>query len=198
MISSSRLLTAKDKYGVNRRQIITYYYKNNYYNSTVKISVSNDNGKYVNLSTANLIDNVQTNNNYYSSSSIPILDKYLDLGTVNFIIRSQNINGLTPTRLTINEIKNTEFTDSVNITGRYTDINGLNLTYTPLKLVINSVEYSVKTDTNGLFNYKYKTDIIGTNNVTVSYPGNKRFEGTQKTVTFKVTPKSTILNMRIM
>ena len=87
MISSSRLLAARDKYGISRREIVTYYYKNNNVNSTVKISATNDNGKYVNSKTVNLIDSIKTNDKFFSSKIIPVIDKSIDLDVVNFIIR---------------------------------------------------------------------------------------------------------------
>ena len=104
---------------------------------------------------------------------------------------NQNTNKLIPTRLIIDEIKNTEFTDTVYITGRYVDNRLTNLTYTPLKLVINSNEYTVKTDGHGIFNYSYKTNTIGKNNVSISYAGNRRFKGAQTNDTFTVTRKTT-------
>ena len=66
---------------------ITYYYKNNVINSTISISATNDNGKYVNSRTANLIDSIQTNTKYFSSKIIPIIDKSIDIDFVNFFIR---------------------------------------------------------------------------------------------------------------
>lgn len=104
---------------------------------------------------------------------------------------NQNTKKLTPTRIILNNISNTEFTDTVYISGRYVDNRLTNLTYTPLKLVINSVEYTVKTDGHGIFNYSYKTNTIGTNNVSVSYPGNRNFKGAEQNIAFNVTRKTT-------
>lgn len=87
MIYSSRMLAARDKYGINRREIVTYYYKNNIINSTVKVMATNDNGKYVNRQTSNLIDSIKTNNRFFSSKIIPVIDKSITIDTVDFIIR---------------------------------------------------------------------------------------------------------------
>lgn len=87
MIVSSRMLAARDKFGINRRGIVTYYYKNNVINSTVKITATNDNGKYVNSKTANLIDSIKTNEKFFSAKIIPIIDKSINIDFVNFIIR---------------------------------------------------------------------------------------------------------------
>lgn len=98
IITSSRMLAARDKYGISRREIVTYYYKNNNINSTVKITATNDNGKYVNSRTVNLIDSIKTNEKSFSAKVIPVLDNSMDIDFVNFFIRkaktivtSQNI-----------------------------------------------------------------------------------------------------------
>ena len=183
MITSSRLLAAKDRYGINRREIVTYYYKNNIYNSTVKVTMTNDNGKYVNVKSSHLIDNVQTNNKYYSSSSIPIIDNFIELDNVYFFIKNQS----QPTHFILDKINNKQLNDNVVISGRYVDNKGNNLTYTPIKLVINSKEYSVKTDGHGIFSYNFKAGLIGKNNVSVSYKGNNRYAGAQENISFDVT-----------
>ena len=183
MITSSRLLAAKNRYGINRREIVTYYYKNNIYNSTVKVTMTNDNGKYVNVKSSHLIDNVQTNNKYYSSSSIPIIDNFIELDNVYFFIKNQS----QPTHFILDKINNKQLNDNVVISGRYVDNKGNNLTYTPIKLVINSKEYSVKTDGHGIFSYNFKAGLIGKNNVSVSYQGNNRYKGAQENISFDVT-----------
>lgn len=87
IITSSRMLAARDKYGISRREIVTYYYKNNNINSTVKVMATNDNGKYVNSKTAKLIDSIKTNDKSFSSKIIPILDNAIDIDFINFFIR---------------------------------------------------------------------------------------------------------------
>lgn len=120
MITTSWLLTAKDRYGISRREIITYYYKNNIINSTVKIQVTNDNGKYVGRSTSRFIDNIATNTKYFSAKSIPIIDKSIAIDTVNFILRkaktivtSQNIN-INGDVLQLKAVVKDEFGNNVN------------------------------------------------------------------------------------
>lgn len=94
-------------------------------------------------------------------------------------------------KMIINPISNTQFTDKVIISGRYVDTSGTNLTYTTLKLMINSQEHTVKTNSYGIYSYTYKTDTVGTNNVSVSYYGNNRYHGANETVTFNVVSKQT-------
>lgn len=92
MLRNCQLLAARDKYGIDRRQILTYYYKNNIVNSTVKVIVSNDDGRYRGVKSAYLVDNVRTNTRFISSSSIPLIDDYLEVDFVTFHIRKMGVN----------------------------------------------------------------------------------------------------------
>lgn len=98
IITSSRILAAKDEYGVERRDIITYSYKRNKTKSNVKIYACNDDGRYVNKSTGKLVDSIRTNTKFYPASEIPSLEKWLLVDDVNFTtgklnttIKSKNI-----------------------------------------------------------------------------------------------------------
>lgn len=99
------------------------------------------------------------------------------------------------TLFTLNNIKNTQYSDNVTISGRYTDNNGYRLSYTPIVITANSEQFKTNTDANGYYNYTYKASRIGINNVTVSYPGNARYQGTSIKKTFNVTRKSTLLTL---
>ncbi len=101
----------------------------------------------------------------------------------------------TPTRIGINRINTTSFTDNVSISGKFTDITGRNLIKTPLKININGKNFTTKTDTEGYYSYDFKTNAIGKNNVTVSYHGNLNFAATSSNITFNVIAQST--NMTI-
>lgn len=99
VIASSRLLAAKDMYGVYRRDILTYSYKRNRTNVNVKIYACNDDGRYVNRSTGKYIDNIRTNTKFYSTTQIPGIDTWLLIDDVNYTgvklnttIKSPNIN----------------------------------------------------------------------------------------------------------
>ncbi|MBR0472258.1 MAG: hypothetical protein IJI98_06120 [Methanosphaera sp.] len=119
MIYTSRMLTARDGFGVNRREIVTYYYKNNRVNSTVKVTATNDNGRYVGRRTAYLIDDIRTNNNYYSSSSIPVIDGSKHLDTVNFFLRK------TRTKVSVKNIVSS--TGMIELSGTVRDEFGRNV-----------------------------------------------------------------------
>ena len=60
------------------------------------------------------------------------------------------------------------------------------LTNTKMRIKINDQVYTTKTDENGYFTYKFKTNKTGTNNITVYYPGNSNFKGDSISKTFYV------------
>lgn len=92
MLSYTKSLASHDKYGVLRRQIITFYYKNNIVNSTVKVIASKDNGRYVGVNSGVYLDNIRTNTRFISSSKIPTIDNYINVDEINFIIRKAKTN----------------------------------------------------------------------------------------------------------
>jgi len=102
---------------------------------------------------------------------------------------SFQVTNKTTTNIIINPIKAVPKDSTVTITGKYTDINGNNLRYTPILITINGQTYKNSTDANGIYMYSYKTTTIGTNNVSVSYPGNRRYTGATAKTTFQVIDK---------
>lgn len=99
------------------------------------------------------------------------------------------------TNITINTLKTTEYSDYLTITGKYTDKNGVNLRYTPITLNINGIKYTTTTNNYGEYIFNYKTNKVGYNSITASYPGNMRYQGTQYSTYFYVTTKSTLINL---
>ena len=100
-------------------------------------------------------------------------------------------DGRTNTKITINKIANTQYTDNATIKGTLKTSSGTALKSTTLNISINGKKYTTKTDANGTFTYKYKTNTVGKNNVTVSYAGNTKYAGTTTQTTFNVTTKAT-------
>ena len=94
------------------------------------------------------------------------------------------------TVFTINAIGDTEYSDNVTITGKYMDSSGNNLRYTPIRLSVNNKEYTATTNDVGVYTFKVKASQMGINEVTVSYPGNARYNEASKTGTFNVVTKS--------
>lgn len=87
VMTASRIICAKDKYGSKRRNIITFHYKNNGFTSTINVTAANDNGKYVGLNSAGYVDNIQTTDKYIPASQVPKLDNFVHLKTYTFQLR---------------------------------------------------------------------------------------------------------------
>jgi hypothetical protein len=88
--------------------------------------------------------------------------------------------------LTINSIPQTTKGKTVTITGKFTNADGAALINSNVKLTINNQSFTVKTDATGIYKYTYTTTTKGTNNVTVSYPGNTKYNPCETKTTFKV------------
>ncbi|KZX14566.1 hypothetical protein [Methanobrevibacter filiformis] len=75
-------ILAKDKYGVNRRNIMVYSVSNINKKTKIQIWATNDNGKYVGLSTSGLKDNVYFGSKKISKTLIPAISKKKYIGSV--------------------------------------------------------------------------------------------------------------------
>ena len=95
------------------------------------------------------------------------------------------------TQLTINKISTAKYNDKITITGKFTNADGTALTNSNVKVNINGVETTVKTDASGLFSINYTAKQVGKVNVTVSYKGNAKYNGCNATTTFTVNKKNT-------
>lgn len=87
VMTASRIISAKDKYGQKRRNIVTFHYKSNGFSSTINVTAANDNGKYVGLRTAGYVDNLQTTDEFIPASKVPKLDKFVHLKTYTYQLR---------------------------------------------------------------------------------------------------------------
>ncbi|RAP49510.1 MAG: hypothetical protein BZ138_07590 [Methanosphaera sp. rholeuAM270] len=97
-----------------------------------------------------------------------------------------------PTKITLNKVTNTQYTDYATITGSLKTSNDQKLGQYTLTFNVNGAKVATtKTDTNGTFTYKYKTNTIGTNNITVTFAGTKEYKTANSKTTFNVTPKAT-------
>ncbi len=101
-------------------------------------------------------------------------------------VKTATATGQTYTYIELNAIKATTQGSTVNVSGHYYYGNDIPLTYTNMRLNINGQTDTSKTDKNGYFTYSYKATLAGTNTVTVSYPGNDRFQKATATQTFNV------------
>jgi len=147
-------------------------------------TITNINGKFTYVTKANIVGKNNLTVTFH--------------GDLNYNNTSEEKNyNVIPkeTKLSINSIANTEYTDNVVISGRYTDNNGYRLILTPLTINIGTERFIVKTDDNGYYKYNYKTSKIGINNVSVSYPGNAHYQQANTKTSFTVTKKTTILTL---
>jgi len=102
---------------------------------------------------------------------------------VTFKVLAQAKNA---TKITVNSAGTVQVNNMITVTGKFTDVNGNNLRYTPIKITINGKTYTNNTDAYGIYKYTFKATTLGTNNITVSYPGNARYIGATSKSTFTV------------
>ena len=113
-------------------------------------------------------------------------DEYLD-STINQTL----IVNRKSTEVIIDNISDCQYSDMITLSGRYVDVSNNSLRYTPLIIDINANRYVTQTDVNGNYYYKFKANKLELNTISVSYPGNMRYEGSTRNLTFNVTRKST-------
>ena len=133
---------------------------NGVYTLTVKASVVGDNSVVVFF---------DANNKYNYAEN-----------TTTFKVTRQNLV------LKLDSIKAVYYGDKVQITGVLSDANGKLIANTLLNLDINGKTVKVKTVAGGKFTYTVAAKTVGTNNVTVSYNGNKNYNSVSAKKTFKV------------
>ncbi len=107
--------------------------------------------------------------------------------TITFNVEKQD------TLIIIDEIKKASYLDTVNITGMFLNENHQNLINSNLQLNINGITSTIKTDNKGRFNTSFKATTIGTNNLTTSYKGNSKYNKCNRTISFTVDKKDTII-----
>lgn len=154
-IESSKLIAAKDMYGVERRNIMTYYYKRTNLTSNIKVYASNDDGRYVNRDTKKYVDSVQTNNRFISTSQIPTLEGWAPIDDVNFTIKirtnikSANVNTKT-NKVSLKATVKDEFGNLVNgglvsliANGNTVKYKNGSVVYTTVKNGAASISYTI-------------------------------------------------------
>lgn len=75
---------------------------------------------------------------------------------------------------------------NITISGKLTDENG-NTVVGTVKLLINNGRATVKTDSNGVFNYNFTVTRVGITNITATYLENDNYLQSNSTVSFNVT-----------
>lgn len=144
--TASRLLAAKDKYNDNRRDIITYYIKKYEKYTQVKIYACNDDGRYVNKSTGNLVDSIRTNTNYFAAKNIPAVPDSIVIDDIVLITKKTNTT-ITSKNITTNN-------QYMNLTATVKDEYGNPVNYGFVSLLINDKTLKYPNGTDAYFNVK--------------------------------------------
>ena len=146
--------------------------------------VTSANGVYKYTTTA---WNIGTNNVTVSSIAN---DKY----TSSSVKTTFKVNKATP-KINIDAVSSVRFKDKVTVTGTFTDANGKVLSGVKLTVKVNSKSAGVKTAKDGSFKYTTTATSMGTNNVTVTYAGNTKYNKVTQKATFKVVKQDLVLTV---
>jgi len=90
-------------------------------------------------------------------------------------------------KITINPINTVKKGSTLTVTGTFTDANGKIRTNTNLKVKLNGVEHTTKTDSKGVFTFKTTANKVGTNTIIIAHTGGANYNPTNTTKTFTVT-----------
>ncbi|RAP49167.1 MAG: hypothetical protein BZ138_08235 [Methanosphaera sp. rholeuAM270] len=95
------------------------------------------------------------------------------------------------TKITIKSIEVKTYKANVTVSGNLTDKSKNPLKTTEVKININGITYKATTNINGLFTKTVSANRTGTNNVTVTYQGNKTYNAVNAKTTFKTLQRAT-------
>ena len=84
-------LAQSDKYGLDRREIVTYDFKSDDLYNKTDIYVSNEDGSKLGVDYTDCIDDVYFNNTLTKGADIPIAPEYKKIGSVVFINEDSNV-----------------------------------------------------------------------------------------------------------
>ena len=88
--------------------------------------------------------------------------------------------------VTHNKINDVKVGQNITVTGKFTDNLGKAITNSNVKIIINGVKYLARTDKTGTYTLTYQTKTTGTNNITVGYGGNAKYNAYETSTTFQV------------
>jgi hypothetical protein len=95
--------------------------------------------------------------------------------------------------LTVDTIASVSYSNNVNITGRLTVSTGEAIGDADVDVTVNGVKSTVKTGADGRFTLTKLANVLGTNNVTLSFAGNSMYLGSTNSTTFTVVPMDTVI-----
>ena len=83
-------LAQSDKYGVDRREIVTYDFQSGEISNKTNIYVSNEDGSQLGIDYTDCVDDVYVNKSIIKSEDIPIAPKYKQIDSISFINENSN------------------------------------------------------------------------------------------------------------
>ncbi|RAP51990.1 MAG: hypothetical protein BZ138_03920 [Methanosphaera sp. rholeuAM270] len=89
-------------------------------------------------------------------------------------------------KITVNSIKTVKYGEKVNITGKLTDKTGQIISNANIKVSINGKIHTAKTNNKGVYTLTPQASVIGTNNVTVTFASNTKYNSYTSKASFKV------------
>ena len=125
----------------------------------------------------------------FTSSNYQLLARYSE---ENYRITEKISVEKNPTTVSINKIADTRYSNKYTITGTLTSNNKKidgNLTIT-----VNGQTFNTQTK-NGQYTLALQANKTGTNNITVTYPGNSIYQKASSTTTFKVIKQTTTITI---
>lgn len=162
-------IAATDSFGVNRRDATAFHWKattdEGKTTSTLKVYAANDNGRLAGRSTAHLKDDVIFKGTFFSKNKLPKTPSSLILGVHNF----GNIDKLIKAKTVVSAPKvianvNETVSFKVTVSDKKTNVP---LKALVLKLNIDGKTYSIKTDKNGVGQFKTNSLDVGSHDVVV-------------------------------
>ena len=131
------------------------------------VSAADTTDEYDTSTSPDTIQDIDSSDNVVPNDKIPEKNEKI----INDKTSTKKSNRI-PTKITIDPIETTQYTDNVTISGKYRDITGRILRYTPLNVKINTNSYRIQTDVNGNFAIKI---VNPEHNIRVSYVSCKEF-----------------------
>jgi hypothetical protein len=97
--------------------------------------------------------------------------------------------------ITIDEIPDVGYNETVTVSGMFTDVNGVALGNSKLTVAVNGEQQTVTTEADGSFTFETQSVIAGENNVTVAYGGYAKYNEYQANATFNVVLEDTFITV---
>ncbi|WP_461436371.1 hypothetical protein [Methanosphaera sp.] len=82
---------------------------------------------------------------------------------------------------------------NVTITGKFTDNMGKAIVNSNVKIFVNGIKYYAKTDSTGKYSLSVLVTKVGTNNLSVGYSGNAKYNAYEVNSTFTVGKQNVIV-----